>query len=139
MALKKFLVLGAGVTGLTVARELLEKGEKVIVIEKTDNVGGLAQSQVINGISIDYGPHLFHTAHSEIIDYWRGLVGDSLCEKQFYAGILAGKFMIRQQGNHFISIFCTRNRDYRVSTKQHRISQTRNSAQLPRICESPRW
>ena len=92
MALKEFLVLGAGVTGLTVARELLEKGENVVVIEKTGNVGGLAQSQVINGISIDYGPHLFHTAHSEIIDYWRGLVGDSLCEKQFYAGnFQAGK------------------------------------------------
>ena len=41
MALKEFLVLGAGITGLTVARELLEKGEKVTVIEKSNNVGGL--------------------------------------------------------------------------------------------------
>jgi len=86
MALKEFLVLGAGITGLTVARELLEKGEKVTVIERSNNVGGLAQTQTINGVSIDYGPHLFHSAHQEIIDYWRGLVGDSLVEKQFYAG-----------------------------------------------------
>ena len=90
MALKQFLVLGAGVTGLTVARELLEKGEKVTVLESSNNVGGLAQSQTINGVSIDYGPHLFHSAHKEIIDYWRGLVGDSLVEKQFYAGNFQG-------------------------------------------------
>lgn len=86
MALKEFFVLGAGVTGLTVARELLEQGNKVTVIEKTCNVGGLAQTQNINGVSIDYGPHLFHSAHAEIIDYWRALVGDRLVEKQFYAG-----------------------------------------------------
>lgn len=86
MALKDFIVLGAGVSGLTVAFELLKKGEKVTVIEKDSNVGGLSRTLNLNGTPIDYGPHLFHSAHKEIVDYWRSLVGSSLVEKEFYAG-----------------------------------------------------
>ena len=86
MALKNFVVVGGGVSGLTLARQLLEGGEKVSVIESTDSIGGLAQTRSVNGIPLDYGPHLFHSAHTEIIDYWRELVGDKLVEKSFYAG-----------------------------------------------------
>lgn len=86
MAVKNFVILGAGVTGLTLANELLKAGSSVKVLEATNNVGGLARTDVVDDVPFDAGPHLFHSAHSEIIDYWRELVGDSLVEKSFHAG-----------------------------------------------------
>ena len=35
----KILITGAGIVGLTIAYELLEKGHQVTVIEKEDNIG----------------------------------------------------------------------------------------------------
>jgi len=86
MAVKDFIVLGAGISGLTAAYELLKKGEKVTILEKDPHVGGLARTVNLNGTPIDYGPHLFHSAHEEIVHYWRNLVGNALVEKEFYAG-----------------------------------------------------
>ena len=90
---KNFKIIGAGVSGLTLAYELLKKGEDVEIFESTNFVGGLASTIYKDGIPFDCGPHLFHSAHSEIIDYWRDLVGNKLVEKQFYAGnFVDGKF-----------------------------------------------
>jgi len=41
----KILVFGAGISGLTISQELLEKGFEVILIEKDYNVGGMAKSR----------------------------------------------------------------------------------------------
>lgn len=90
---KDFKIIGAGVSGLTLAYELLKKGETVKIYESTDFVGGLASTLIKDNIPFDCGPHLFHSAHEEIIEYWRDLVGDDLVEKQFFAGnFVEGKF-----------------------------------------------
>jgi protoporphyrinogen oxidase len=83
---KHYYIIGAGVSGLTAGLELLRKGASVTVIESTSKVGGLAASIKYDDYVIDYGPHLFHSAHPEIIEYWRELVGEKLVSKDFYSG-----------------------------------------------------
>ena len=83
---KHYYIIGAGVSGLTAGLELLRKGASVTVIESTCKVGGLAASIKYDDYVIDYGPHLFHSAHPEIIEYWKELVGEKLVSKDFYSG-----------------------------------------------------
>jgi len=69
--MKNFLVVGAGFTGATIARELAEAGHKVIVIDKRDHVAGNAYDYM-NSLDIrvhKYGPHLFHTKNEKVFTY----------------------------------------------------------------------
>lgn len=60
------VVVGAGVSGLTIAHSLVNNGEKVVVLERENEVGGLARSFRYNGFTFDIGPHRFHTSIEEI-------------------------------------------------------------------------
>ena len=42
--MKKNVIVGAGIAGLSLAKKLLEKEEKIVLIEKEKNIGGLAKS-----------------------------------------------------------------------------------------------
>jgi len=83
---KDYVILGAGISGLTLGLEFLRAGKRIRIIESSNAVGGLAKSIPYSEYSIDFGPHLYHSAHSEIIDYWKNLVGESLVSKDFYSG-----------------------------------------------------
>ena len=86
-------IIGAGVSGLVLAHNLLLKGERVTILEASDCVGGLARTEIIDGLPIDAGPHLFHTDKPDILDYWRSILGDSLVERHFYsANYIDGKY-----------------------------------------------
>ena len=63
-------VLGGGVTGLAVAYELLKRGQKVEIIEKSKSLGGLAKTLIWKGRPIDMGPHIYHTPDKDIQNYW---------------------------------------------------------------------
>ena len=63
-------VLGGGVTGLAVAYELLKRGQKVEIIEKSASIGGLAKTERWKGRPIDMGPHIYHTPDKDIKDYF---------------------------------------------------------------------
>ena len=67
---KKYYILGAGVTGLTLAYELLKKGQKVEIIEKDEGVGGLAKTFKWKNREVDFGPHIYHTPDKDIEEYW---------------------------------------------------------------------
>ena len=43
---KNYLILGAGVSGLTVANELVKQGCKVVIYEKSESLGGLASTYI---------------------------------------------------------------------------------------------
>lgn len=59
----KVLVVGAGISGAVVARELAEVGVEVLVIDKRDHIGGNCYDETINNVLIHrYGPHIFHTS-----------------------------------------------------------------------------
>lgn len=53
----KFIVLGAGLSGLTGAVALRRHGHEVTLVEKESAVGGLARSYGVDGYVFDYGPH----------------------------------------------------------------------------------
>ncbi len=60
-------IIGAGITGLTLAKSLSAHGIKIIVIERENAVGGLARSfKYSNDATFDIGPHRFHTDNSEV-------------------------------------------------------------------------
>ena len=52
----KYLILGAGPAGLTLANKLLQSGEdNFLVIEKEDSAGGLCRSAEVDGSPFDIG------------------------------------------------------------------------------------
>ena len=57
--MKKVIVIGAGITGLSAAWKLSECGHKAIVIESEGQIGGLAKSVIIDDYILDIGPHSF--------------------------------------------------------------------------------
>ena len=64
----KVLVVGAGITGLTVARILAEHDIRVQVIDKREHIGGNCHDEVNNdGLLVHkYGAHLFHTKSEKV-------------------------------------------------------------------------
>lgn len=67
---KQYYILGAGISSLTLAYELLKKGQKVEIFEKDSNVGGLAKTLKWKNRDIDLGPHIYHTPDKDIENYW---------------------------------------------------------------------
>jgi UDP-galactopyranose mutase len=67
----KILVVGAGLSGSVVARELAELGYRVTIVEKNSHIGGNCYDEVNSfGIRVHkYGPHLFHTKNKVVFDW----------------------------------------------------------------------
>ena len=58
-----YLIVGAGLFGAVFAREAVNKGKKVLVIDKRNHIAGNIYSEQIEGIEVHkYGPHIFHTS-----------------------------------------------------------------------------
>lgn len=68
---KKILVVGAGLSGAVIARELAEQGHQITVIDKRDHVAGNAYDFMNEyGIRVhQYGPHLFHTSNDKVVEW----------------------------------------------------------------------
>lgn len=77
---RKVIVLGAGLSGLSAADLLSEKGIEVIVIERENHPGGLAATFRRNGFHYDCGPHRFHTRKPELLEYVSKLLPGELIE-----------------------------------------------------------
>lgn len=66
------IIVGAGLSGATMAEHCARAGASVLVIDKRSHIGGNVYDKVDEdtGIRISlYGAHLFHTNDSEIWDY----------------------------------------------------------------------
>ena len=65
------MVIGAGLSGATVARVLAEAGYKVTVMDKRSHVAGNAYDCINEfGIRVHhYGPHLFHTSNMRVVKW----------------------------------------------------------------------
>jgi protoporphyrinogen oxidase len=64
------IVIGAGPAGLTAAWKLAEAGQRVVVLEASDAVGGLARSLEVFGARVDVGPHRFFSSDRRINEAW---------------------------------------------------------------------
>lgn len=66
MAATKYLILGAGLAGLSAAYHLPR--EDTLVVEREEEVGGLCRSRWIDGFSFDCTGHLLHLKEEPIRD-----------------------------------------------------------------------
>ncbi|MCA9998066.1 MAG: FAD-dependent oxidoreductase [Anaerolineales bacterium] len=73
-----FIILGAGIAGLTAARELLRQGQRVTLIEKGREVGGLARTFEREGFRFDLGGHRFHSNNPSVLHWLHELMGEDL-------------------------------------------------------------
>jgi protoporphyrinogen oxidase len=70
------IVIGAGPAGLAAAHELSVLGRAATVLEKDDQVGGIARTVVYRGYRFDIGGHRFFTRASSIQRLWEDVMGD---------------------------------------------------------------
>jgi|TARA_B100002003_G_C14153333_1_gene554960 protoporphyrinogen oxidase len=71
---KKFVIIGAGVSGLAFAYECLLRGHDVTLIEKDSRIGGLSKSITYNDCQLDIGVHILHGRDSEVLGKVREVV-----------------------------------------------------------------
>ncbi len=68
--MKDYLIVGAGLYGSTMARELTDAGYSVLVIDKRDHIAGNVYTCTVEGIHVhQYGAHIFHTNNAEVWTY----------------------------------------------------------------------
>ena len=66
-------VVGAGLSGLVAARELVREGLDVVVLEARDRPGGRTHTSEVGGVIVDLGGEWVDEAHSEMKDLVREL------------------------------------------------------------------
>jgi protoporphyrinogen oxidase len=59
MTIPSAIVVGGGLAGMVVARELALRGWKVILLERSGRLGGKAGSDIKNGRLVEHGYHVF--------------------------------------------------------------------------------
>lgn len=69
----KYIILGAGPSGLTYAHSLIDSGvarDQILVIEKEDVAGGLCRSQDVDGAPLDIGGgHFLDVRRKEVLEF----------------------------------------------------------------------
>ena len=72
----KSAVLGGGLTGITLARLLHEKGDDVTVLEQSEKIGGLCRSQTEAGFTFDVGgSHIIFSRDTEVLSFMLSVLG----------------------------------------------------------------
>lgn len=75
LSLKKhrYAVIGAGISGLAIARMLGENGCSVVVFEKENTPGGLVRCERVKGVLYHcVGGHVFNSRNREVLDwFWK--------------------------------------------------------------------
>ena len=88
------VVLGGGPAGLTAGYLLAKQGKPVIVLESTDQVGGIARTEVRDGYRFDLGGHRFFTKAKEVDDLWHEIMKEEFLKRPRQSRIYwNGKFL----------------------------------------------
>ena len=72
--MKKIVIIGAGPAGLTAANELLTNNNEeyeVVILEETQDIGGISKTVRYNGNRMDIGGHRFFSKSDEIMNRWK--------------------------------------------------------------------
>ena len=65
-----YLIVGSGLFGSTFANLARQKGRRVLVVEKRENIGGNVYTEKVKEIHVHkYGPHIFHTNNGAVWKY----------------------------------------------------------------------
>ncbi len=102
------VVIGGGPAGLTAGYLLAKQDKPVIVVESTDQVGGIARTEVRDGYRFDLGGHRFFTKVKEVDDLWHEIMKEEFLKrprqsriywnKKFLEYPLEGMDVIRKLG-----------------------------------------
>jgi protoporphyrinogen oxidase len=88
-----YVVVGAGVAGLTIAHQLSSRRHAVTVVERDAVVGGLARSWHYGDFHFDVGPHRFHTENPRVATFIREILAQDVIEIPRRSGVrMFGKF-----------------------------------------------
>lgn len=72
---KTAIIIGAGPAGLTAAYELVTKTDiKPIIIERTNDIGGISRTIVHNGNRMDIGGHRFFSKSDIVMQWWQEIM-----------------------------------------------------------------
>ena len=89
---KTAIIIGAGPAGLTAAYEFITKTDiKPIVIEKTNDIGGISKTVVHKGNRMDIGGHRFFSKSDIVMKWWQEIMPiqgseskDEILKEKFY-------------------------------------------------------
>jgi protoporphyrinogen oxidase len=72
---KRAIIIGAGPAGLTAALELLQRSDVVpIVLEASQEIGGLSRTVRYKGNRMDIGGHRFFSKSDRVMQWWAALM-----------------------------------------------------------------
>lgn len=72
----RVVIIGAGPAGLTAGYELLKDREKydVIILEESNDIGGISKTVKYNGNRMDIGGHRFFSKDKRIMKFWEEIM-----------------------------------------------------------------
>lgn len=110
-----YLIAGSGLTGATIARLLHDRGEKVLVLERRNHVGGNVYDHLHeSGIRVHtYGPHYFRTSDEKLWQFVNRFAGfydyvaslKSLVDGQFENWPIAASYIRKHIGEKWTPSF----------------------------------
>lgn len=69
------IIIGAGPAGLTAAYELVTQTDiKPIIIEKTNDIGGISKTVLYHGNRMDIGGHRFFSKSDVVMNWWKNIL-----------------------------------------------------------------
>jgi len=117
--IKRALVVGGGVAGMNAALGLADQGFPVVLVEKEEKLGGMANRLTTTIEGTDVGSYLAEligrvTSHSQIQVLTRSLiVGFSGFKGNFTTEVLVGPGMYERKINHGVVVLATGATEYR--------------------------
>ncbi|MDA1082725.1 MAG: FAD-dependent oxidoreductase [Gemmatimonadetes bacterium] len=86
------VVLGGGISGCAAAHFLRGMGAKVTLVERDNDLGGIARSYQLGGQIYDFGPHMLHATNSNTMELYKQFDIRELdyYAKMSYSGTLDG-------------------------------------------------
>ena len=65
-----YLIVGAGLYGAVFARQAMDRGLRVLVVDKRDHIGGNVYTEPVENVHVHrYGAHIFHTDDDRVWEY----------------------------------------------------------------------
>jgi len=72
---KKAIIIGAGPAGLTAAYEMLKRTDILpVIVEKSDDIGGISKTINYKGNRMDIGGHRFFSKSDRVMHWWMNIM-----------------------------------------------------------------
>lgn len=120
--MKTCLIIGAGMSGLTAAIDLQNKGWKVTVLDKGRGVGGRMSTRRIADGRADHGAQYFSTKTTDFQEFTRQLLSENIAAEWQVAGKEFARY-VGKDGMSGIPKFMANGLDIRTSERVNQIDK----------------